>query len=152
MLIDCWHALVSRVGRALCSLSLPRVYCMPPRSRYAAMTVAQLKQEMAQRGQAVRAKSSKKDLVQALENYDASGERHVLGSCASQPVSTEEVRGIVVQAVEALVSFMKFRSDEALSALRASGGGFSKLTGPSLEIVTKCIVRILYLRCSSVYI
>ena len=116
------------------------------------MTVAQLKQEMAQRGQAVRAKSSKKDLVQALENYDASGERHVLGSCASQPVSAEEVRGIVVQAVEALVSFMKFRSDEALSALRASGGGFSKLTGPSLEIVTKYIVRILYLRCSSVYI
>jgi len=116
------------------------------------MTVAQLKQEMAQRGQAVRAKSSKKDLVQALENYDASGERHVLGSGASQPVSAEEVRGIVVQAVEALVSFMKFRSDEALSALRASGGGFSKLTGPSLEIVTQYIVSILYLRCSSVYI
>lgn len=115
------------------------------------MTVAQLKQEIAQRGQAVRSNSTKKDLVQALENYDASGERHVLGSCASQPVSTEEVRQIVVQAVEALMSFTKIRSDEALSTLRASGGGFSKLTGPSLEIVTKYIVSILYLRCSSVY-
>jgi hypothetical protein len=125
---------------------------MPPRSRYAALTVAQLKQEIAQRGQAVRSNSSKKDLVQALENYDAYGERHVLGSCASQPVSTEEVRQIVVQAVEALMSFTKIRPDEALSTLRASGGGFSKLTGPSLEVVSKYIVSILYLRCSSVYI
>ncbi len=131
---------------------------MLPRSRYAAMTVpvAQLKQEMAQRGQALRSKSSKKDLVQALENYDASDERRVLGSCASQPVSIAESRQsaslILLGAIEALTSFKNFRADEAISVLRSSGGKFSKLTGPSLEIVTKYIVSILYLRCSSIYI